>query len=262
MTACRFELSAPRLSWQGIGSLGEGRNAPVNSDFDLVAFVLRNAREILGFGSAGLAVVAALIAGRQARRADHFAQLSVRRQSDELILRWGEEAIEALAEAQDLCDRMDLPDFREQQLAVARTLSALVDRGRLYFPNIDDKGHGFLAREGHGAHKEAAFRGWRPPILDALMFAFYEVRALGQTEACKQGGDYIWRCRRLFVSELQSHVDPKEFDLLLERFNRKSRDDQAASVRQASTLRAELMSRRPGAIDESDVAPRSGNGAS
>ncbi|MEM1146736.1 MAG: hypothetical protein AAGH49_03025, partial [Pseudomonadota bacterium] len=112
--------------------------------------------------------------------------------------------------------------------------------GRLFFPNINP--------EGLGVDKEAAYRGKRPPILDALMFAYYEVEAL-----TRQGGptadnsaEFIEDCRRLLVSELQAHFDPRRRDTIVDRYDTQRLDHRRAAIERASALRSMLKSRRPG----------------
>ncbi|MEL7482034.1 MAG: hypothetical protein AAGJ29_10785 [Pseudomonadota bacterium] len=218
-------------------------------------WALRFPREILTLASTALAVFAAIIARRETQKQLRLEEERLRREIDQDTLAWGRNVIEAFADAGDLCDRMALPEFHNEQREIARRISALVDMGRMYFPNVDREGRGIIFKSVHGAHKTRAFRGYRPPILDALMFAFYEVRALGNTDVCQGGQSYIWECRRLFVSELQAHIDPDAAEDLINRYNVQDKAEQKEALLRASTLRAELETRRPGVIDESDVAP-------
>ena len=109
----------------------------------------------------------------------------------------------------------------------------------MFFPNISPNSK--------GAEKEGAFRGSRPPILDALMFAYYEVQAL-----TRQGGptadnsaEYIEDCRRLVVSELQAHLDPRRRDEILERYDDQREDHRGDAIKRANNLKASLAARRP-----------------
>ena len=121
-------------------------------------------------------------------------------------------------------------------------ISSLVERGRLFFPNIDP--------HTKGGEKEGAYRGSRPPILDALMFAYYEIEAL-----TRQGGptadnsaDYIDDCRRLLVSELQAHFDPRRRDAIVDRYDDQRLDHRGDAIARANNLKSILKSRRPGLV--------------
>lgn len=222
---------------------------------DVLDLALSNWYSVVTLGSGLVAFISAWFARRETIRQTELQAQGLRRQMDHDTLIWGREAIHALADAGDLCDRMNSATFADDQLEIARRISSLVDRGRMYFPNVDAKGRGLFVKKIHGAHKDPAFRGSRPPILDAMMFAYYEVRALGNTEVCQGAQDFIWDCRRLLVSELQGHIDPQAMKELIRQYNQQSAEEQKLAQKRASVLRARLQDRRPGVIDESDVAP-------
>ena len=107
-----------------------------------------------------VALVALLFSIFTLRIADRAARNDVLAQ----VRDWGGEVIEILSEASGLCclDPARLPEgeFFMRRSAIICRLSALWDRGRLFFPNT--------YRELHGRHKPRAFRGIRPQILDLL----------------------------------------------------------------------------------------------
>ena len=63
--------------------------------------------------------------------------------------------------------------------------------------------------------KESAFRGSRPPILDALVFAHMELVSVKEGEEID--ADFLRKCRRLVVSEMQDHLDPRHWDSVIKR---------------------------------------------
>lgn len=141
--------------------------------------------------------------------ADRKLKQDLRLKRDADVLAWGDAAITALAEAGTLGFRASEGEgdalTRECQALTAR-LTAIVDRGRFFFPSE------ILPRP---VKAEIAFRGIRPPILDALVFAAAEVDAIRRAtqEARRSLGDesasFLVECRRLVVTELQNAVDPR-----------------------------------------------------
>ena len=114
-----------------------------------------------------------------------------------------------------------------------------VDRGRLFFPNLNpDK---------KGAEKEGAYRGHRPPILDALMWTYHELEALTREggPAADDSAAYIDECRRLLVSELQAYLDPRRKDEIVERYDDQDGDDRGDAIAKSKALRTKLETRRP-----------------
>ena len=117
---------------------------------------------------------------------------------------WGNDCIAAFTEARQLyrSHKSDFPD--ERTYAIKRwdlliSLSALIDQGRLLFKNTH--------RKEYNTHKYPARRGYRPEILDPLMFAFRRVdRMDGSADEGKS--DRLGQWQKLFVSLLQYEVEP------------------------------------------------------
>jgi hypothetical protein len=164
------------------------------------------------------------------------------------ILHWSNEAIDALSEAIFLA-RGRGEAFAEDALRVRRMdalqrISAIADKGRLFFPN--------LAPDQHGADKEGAFKGFRPPVLDCLIFAFYklermDIRALApDLDTC----DFITRCRRTLVSDLQRAIDPRRRSRMLKTLalSGSVRDPQGS--REVAALAQDLEAKHPGVLIE------------
>ena len=201
---------------------------------EALAFLNAHKETAVAVLSAFVALCGAFMASRETRKQRSLMEETLRQRLDGASIRWGDEAIEALAAAESLEHYEIHTDAKADRLQTARRLSALADRGRLFFPN--------LVETDKGASKEAAFRGSRPPILDALVFAHFELVSLKDGDALDV--DFLRRCRRLVVSELQDHLDPRHWDSVIERGATKKMQDRTDAQRRASTLKAELTSRR------------------
>jgi hypothetical protein len=88
------------------------------------------------------------------------------RQKEDAVLEWSKTAIDQLQTLALLCKHGDsLLDAESARGAFARiaiSTSVLLEQGRLFFRNSNDQ---------HGEEKEPAYRGYRPVILDKLLFA-------------------------------------------------------------------------------------------
>jgi len=173
------------------------------------------------FGAAILALVALVMSVRTARSQSETSQRiaseqsrllseQIRIQRDSDILRWTEQVIDVLSEADTFAAELgtvafdDLAEARRRRLQ--SRLSALIDHGRMYFPNER------IEAKGAGNHR--AYRGHRQAILDALVFSY---EALKEAHHVKSGQDAAALCakivdfRRQFVSEAQAAIDPHRF---------------------------------------------------
>ena len=202
-----------------------------------------NVEVIVAIASALIAVLSAIAARRETRKQREIQVERLRQEIDGASLAWGNRAIDVLNRCAMLARTRELHQndnsFKGAQFNMAVGISTAVDQGRMFFPNI--------APDSKGAEKEGAFRGSRPPILDALMFAYYEVQAL-----TRQGGptadnsaEYIEDCRRLVVSELQAHLDPRRRDEILGRYDDQREDHRGDAIKRANNLKASLAARRP-----------------
>ena len=117
---------------------------------------------------------------------------------------WGNDCVDALAEAGQFCllQKSEFPNshaYAIQKSELLHRLSALIDRGRLFYGNVDQ---GL-----HGLHKFPARRGYRPEILDPLVAAYRSVLEMfgsANEDRCRRL--YEWRGR--FITLLQCEVDP------------------------------------------------------
>lgn len=78
-------------------------------------------------------------------------------------------------------------------------LSALIETGRFYFPNID-------RQDNFGANKPLAYRGYRNVVLDFLV---YEYRLFNRDDSYKYV-KHAESLQRLFTSYVFQHLDPKK----------------------------------------------------
>jgi hypothetical protein len=172
---------------------------------------------------------------------------SLRSQIDQQIMAWAVEAIDALADAAQLVKSRGKawnPDeMADRTSLVCARLSAIADKGRLIFPNH--------AHQAHGAEKEIAFQGFRPVVLDCLIFAYAQLervdpKGVGVDDvACA----FIMNCRRLFVSEVQLAIDPRRRQKILAELAVQSRAQGDCGFDRIAQLAQELEARHPGALD-------------
>ena len=142
-----------------------------------------------------------------------FEQVRMQRDSD--VLRWSERCIAVLSEADTFVASDGAHSFEDaaagRLAGLMARLSALIDEGRLYFPNETP------ARQ--GVEKPEAYRGFRQRILSVLIRAYDE---LTKASGARGNGDRSVRrgmlidLRRQFVSEAQVAIDPRRFIALKE----------------------------------------------
>jgi hypothetical protein len=199
---------------------------------------------VIAAGSALVALISAVIARGETGRQRRLQTERLRQSIDAASLEWGGQAIDTLARAAMLARTRHMhandAGFEAGRTSSLMALTALIDRGRLFFPNLDP--------ERKGADKELAYRGSRPPILDALVWSYCEVEALRRTggEQDNSAAEFIDDCRRLLVSELQAHLDPRRLDQVVGRYQDQKEADRKVAIGRADELREQLKSRHPG----------------
>lgn len=78
-------------------------------------------------------------------------------------------------------------------------LSALIETGRFYFPNIDQ-------HDNFGANKPLAYRGYRNVVLDFLVYEYQ----LFEREDSQRYVEYAESLQRLFTSYVFQYLEPKK----------------------------------------------------
>lgn len=210
----------------------------------MLAWLNNHIEIVVAILSAVIAVFGALVSRNETRKQRALQMENLRHSIDAQSLAWGNSCIDMLNRAAMFArtrqHQANDQSFFQQRVNMLLALSSLVERGRLFFPNIDPNSK--------GVEKEGAYRGSRPPILDALMYAYYEVEAL-----TRQGGptadnsaDFIEDCRRLMVSELQAHLDPRRRDTVVDRYDDQRLDQRGDAIERSNALLSTLKSRRPG----------------
>lgn len=214
---------------------------------------------IVGAASGVVSIAAVVMATRTARE-QRDLQLQVSREEQQLlfeqvrlqrdgdVIRWAKTCVELLAECESFVAVFDPRQRDRAQHELYRVsrhrLSALIDEGRLFFPNErpNDK----------GADKPAAYQGFRQRILSVLVdaydaFARYEGATADPDRA--RIATEIGACRRRFVSEAQIAIDPRRFIALKEMNERKSTkglEIQTPDAYEAPRPAARVLDRRPG----------------
>ena len=200
----------------------------------------------LAVGSAGLALASFVLNWRIVNRQMRMQFESLKAQMDADILAWGHEASDALSEGvllargRGVCFPAD--EVRVRRLSAAQRLSSLADRGRLFFPNH--------APDSDGHDREAAFKGYRPPILDAVVFGFYQLDRMDcdGAEQDAAAADYLVRCRRILISELQQAIDPRRRGQMLNRLSQTRRAGEGPDFKAVADLGESLETRYPGIL--------------
>jgi hypothetical protein len=154
-----------------------------------------------------VSVAGALSAYYFALRSSRMQRENLRIQRDNDVLKWGNDAIDILSKLESMAFvNAVLPElngefYNEKRNLMAR-LSATIDVGRMYFPNV--------ARQTHGTHKDHAFQGFRRVILSTLTHSYSVAKnyKFGEPDDMHAIRVEINMCRRSFVSELQKAVDP------------------------------------------------------
>jgi hypothetical protein len=202
----------------------------------------------LALGSAGLAFISFFFNWRIVSRQMKMQFESLKAQMDADMLSWAHEVSDALsdgvliARGRGVC--FSVEEMRVRRLGIAQRLSSLGDRGRLFFPNHSP--------DAHGNDRESAFKGFRPPILDCVVFAYLQLDRMDVDAVTPDTdtADYLTRCRRLLISELQQAIDPRRRGQMLARLSQTRGARDGPDFKAAADLGESLEARYPGALIE------------
>lgn len=176
----------------------------------------------IGIVSVIVAVAAAAIAWVAARRAERLTTLATTFEWQRDLRAWAGEVIETLAAASYKCGFEDEEASKHAaELRECRTkLSALIDRGRFFLPNIPDPRL--------GTSKPAAYRGWRHGALDSIVAA---ERVLSGSEGHGRYQDReaaLIAMRREFVSAIHQILGPEHYNREIARLMRAAHETRGA----------------------------------
>jgi hypothetical protein len=169
----------------------------------------------IDLAAAAIALIALVVSIWTWRRETRLAVEAMRVQRDNDVIQWTNETIDIVAEIDALLRGgvryRELKDFLLIRDGCLGKLSANIDKGRLYFPNVSDATYGI--------EKETAFQGHRQPILDRLVEIYDRAKDIdpGDADALQAGLHDIVKLKRGFVSEAQSAVEPQRRIQFLQR---------------------------------------------
>jgi hypothetical protein len=178
---------------------------------------------VVSITSAAIALVAASVSALFSYRGFRIQKLGARDQYFSGLISWAENAVDLTAEAVHVCDldprKLPPGEFFKRRHQLQFRLSATIEKGRWFFPNIDV--------DTHGIHKEEAYRGYRPMVLDSLVWAYRSVGALDYVDQSKnpQRRDELVKCQRLFTTEIQKLLDPRSRKTEFEKLMAKSQEN-------------------------------------
>jgi hypothetical protein len=191
--------------------------------FDLAARLGFN--EWLSLISAFVALVSFGLSARAVRRQEAMQFESLRADHDGRLIDWADEAIAAIADSQRHCRDLKNGLLTEGEGArnaseLRTRLSALLDRGRLFFPNQPDS-----AGEEADATSEAAYAGQAHGAIDALYKVYRVISDFGRVSPLTAGEavNAVVAERRRFVSEIFRSVDPRRRQAALSALSGQSR---------------------------------------
>lgn len=147
------------------------------------------------------------VALAQTRVAEEQSQLAASALASEWFAQfrvWASEAIDVLSESVYECPADGGPRLPQQDAAVRhcrQRLSALIDRGRLFAPNI--------AAAGVGDDKPSAYQGFRHGILDPLVAVERVLDGIADVSHFDSPRKAVVHAKREFVSRVQAVLQPR-----------------------------------------------------
>lgn len=161
-----------------------------------------------------LSLTALIISFWVAFRQQRLSRWQLRLHREDHVIDWARKILVLLASVEEKIaiqsnNASALPTlFSELEFIEYRSrLSALIDEGRLYFPNIQDSVK--------GRDKDKAYQGHRQPILDTLVDFYDTLKLVMQNPATTEQSTHVAslnKLRRQFISEVQTKIDPRSFN--------------------------------------------------
>jgi hypothetical protein len=138
------------------------------------------------------------------------------------IRNWADVTIKTMTETSTLCEydptELEKGEFFKRRVCIINDLSYLIDKGRLYLPNID--------HEEYGTEKPGAYRGLRQAALTKVVEFFNLALKLSSEDKSqnKKLQPTLNDKKKEFVSEIQEVLQvrqmEKEFEELLQQHTR------------------------------------------
>jgi hypothetical protein len=152
--------------------------------------------------------------------------------------KWADQLVNVLTEAIHLCDldpkQVVGETFFDRRHRLRITLSAMIDKGRWFFPNLEV--------DDHGVGKELGYRGYRHELLDGLVHAYHCLQRLDyrNRENNEPVRGELTAAKRHFVGQVQKIIDPTSRRLEFDRIGSEvvKSDRRAERMRRAPELRA------------------------
>jgi len=133
--------------------------------------------------------------------------LSLKHRTDRDLRKWADAVSDRMTEAIFLCDldpaHLAEGEFFRHRHLLRTKLSALIDRGRWFLPNIQN--------DDHGNEKPVAYQGHRQMALDHVvsMFQFVSILDCNAQVSNKKLQPELIKTKREFVAEIQTIIDPR-----------------------------------------------------
>jgi|GEM_PF-1366162 len=172
------------------------------------AFALRNPAEWVAIAAAFIAVFCLILNCLVFLRISKSLRDRLQIERESALLRWSDEAIAALAEAERLCaQKLELfkpEEFLRRQSDSLTGLSSLLDRGQLFFPNADSDRYSNRRASAEPGHKQDA--------MEALFQAYLTLRNIDPNEkgpALAAAAQRLFEHRKMFVEEVFGGIDSR-----------------------------------------------------
>jgi hypothetical protein len=166
--------------------------------------------------SAAISVLALLLNIVITSRQTKVSVEALKFNNDSQVMSWANRTVAAMSEAQHICASPNVSALymNERGIALATSLSSLIDEGRWFFPN--------MGRRPTDPEKPGAYRGTRQPILDYVFSAYEAVHEMMRAEDAPREtlAAKIGEAKRHFVSEVQHAVDPRRRAWVMDRFRK------------------------------------------
>lgn len=165
------------------------------------------ASDWVAVASAGISVMALVVNIVITSRQTRVSVETFKFNNDTQLMGWANRVVVAMSEAYHLTAATNTQ-------ALATNLSALIDEGRWYFPN--------LGKKETDVEKPGAYRGARQAVLDHIVAVYDAVAAMPTADegARQEHMESIRDSRRHFVSEIQRAVDPRRRAWVMDRFKK------------------------------------------